>query len=269
MSEEKESPVAYEALSFDGASEVRCHPSRTRVGTTRVLVLAYEGTYRNGSAGTPDAHRMVADAKRALVLWNVDALVFDLRALDYRWGDNVLALFEVEEDAAYSPLPRVIVVSERSHAGIESLFGGRGTLYGDLGVAVREVARLAVEQSALEEANEDTLKMYILVRDDVPLGFAITAAAHASLAAYDRFQSTWEMRAWMCGVFRKVVCRVTAEEFERAKAVPDHVVLTESAWKNDVGNEGPRGGQAARETAIAFKPRVEWPKSFRHFSLYT
>jgi peptidyl-tRNA hydrolase len=28
------------------------------------------------------------------------------------------------------------------------------------------------------------MKMYILVRDDVPLGFAIVAVAHASLAAY-------------------------------------------------------------------------------------
>jgi peptidyl-tRNA hydrolase len=99
------------------------------------------------------------------------------------------------------------------------------------------------------------MKMYILVRDDVPLGFAIVAVAHASLAGYLAFQDTPDVREWLAGPFFKAVCKVGAKEFENAKAVEDHVVITESAL----------GG---REVAIVFKPREEWPKMFKFLTLY-
>ncbi len=99
------------------------------------------------------------------------------------------------------------------------------------------------------------MKMYILVKDDVPLGFAMVAVAHASLAGYLRFQNTPEVKAWLAGPFFKAVCRVNAKEFENAKLVEDHVVLTESALDH-------------REVAIVFKPREEWPKMFRFLKLY-
>jgi hypothetical protein len=99
------------------------------------------------------------------------------------------------------------------------------------------------------------LRTYILIRESVPTGFAVLAAAHASLAAYLKFKDTPEVADWLAGPFYKAVCRVTDEEFERAKETPDHVVLTESAL----------GGQ---EVAIAFKPRVEYPKAFRFLKLY-
>lgn len=99
------------------------------------------------------------------------------------------------------------------------------------------------------------LRMYILIREAVPAGFAVLAAAHASLAAYLRFRDTPEVAEWLAGPFYKAVCRVTDDEFERAKEAPDHVVITESAL----------GGQ---EVAIAFKPRAEYPKPFRFLKLY-
>ncbi len=97
--------------------------------------------------------------------------------------------------------------------------------------------------------------MYILVRDDVPLGFAMVAVAHASLAGYLRFKDTPEVAEWLAGPFRKAVCKVSPQEFENAKAVPDHVVLTESGL----------GGQ---EVAIVFRPRHDWPKIFKFLKLY-
>lgn len=99
------------------------------------------------------------------------------------------------------------------------------------------------------------MKMYILVADDVPLGFAMVAVAHASLAAYLKFQDTPEVKEWLSGPFFKAVCKVNAREFELAKAVADHVVLTESALEG-------------REVALAFKPREEWPKLFKFLKLY-
>ena len=99
------------------------------------------------------------------------------------------------------------------------------------------------------------MKMYILIKETVPLGFAVLAASHASLAAYLKFKNSSEVTAWLSGPFYKVVCKVTDEEFEKAKTIEDHVVLTESGL----------GGQ---EVAIAFKPREEWHKSFKFLRLY-
>ena len=97
--------------------------------------------------------------------------------------------------------------------------------------------------------------MYILIKESVPLGFAVLAAAHASLAAYLKFRESAEIAQWLSGPFYKVVCRVTDVEFEKAKTIEDHVILTESGL----------GGQ---EVAIAFKPREEWPRAFKFLRLY-
>ena len=97
--------------------------------------------------------------------------------------------------------------------------------------------------------------MYILIKETVPLGFAVLASAHASLAAYLKFQESPDVTAWLSGPFYKVICKVTDYEFERGKAVEDHVILTESSLDG-------------QEVAIAFRPREEWPKMFKYLRLY-
>jgi len=99
------------------------------------------------------------------------------------------------------------------------------------------------------------MKMYILIKESVPTGFAVLAAAHASLACYLKFKDAPETNRWLSGPFYKAVCRVNDQEFEQAKEVGDHVLLTESALEG-------------REVAIAFRPREEWPKSFKFYRLY-
>lgn len=102
---------------------------------------------------------------------------------------------------------------------------------------------------------ENKCVMYILIKESVPLGLAMTAAAHASLAVYLKFKDTDEVIEWLSKVFYKRLCVVNDKEFENAKATEDHVILTESALDN-------------QEVAIAFKPRKEWPKMFKFFRLY-
>ena len=99
------------------------------------------------------------------------------------------------------------------------------------------------------------MKMYILVRESVPTGFALVAVAHASLAAYLKFKDTPEIEEWLSGPFFKTICCVNDAEFETAKSFDNNVVITESALDG-------------QEVAIAFKPRAEWPKPFRFYSLY-
>jgi hypothetical protein len=97
--------------------------------------------------------------------------------------------------------------------------------------------------------------MYVLVLADVPIGFALVAAAHGALAAYLRFASHPDTQAWLEGPFRKVICKVDAAAFAAAKDLEDHVVITESALDG-------------REVALAFRPRAEWPKRFRFLPKY-
>ena len=99
------------------------------------------------------------------------------------------------------------------------------------------------------------MKMYILVKKDISVGHAIVAVAHASLACYLKFKDSEEVKQWLFGPFYKTVCVVSEEEFKQSKEAPDHVVISESAL-------------AGLEVAIAFKPREEYPKSFKFFPLY-
>ncbi|RDH45127.1 hypothetical protein [Zooshikella ganghwensis] len=99
------------------------------------------------------------------------------------------------------------------------------------------------------------MKMYILVKDTIPEGVAILAAAHASLAAYLKFEDTPEIKAWLSGPFYKVICKVNEKEFENAKQFEDSILLTESSLDN-------------QEVALAFKPREAWPKPFKFYRLY-
>jgi peptidyl-tRNA hydrolase len=99
------------------------------------------------------------------------------------------------------------------------------------------------------------MKMYIAVRESVPVGFALVATAHASLATYLKFKDAPEVQEWIAGPFYKVVCKVSDAEFEKAKEVADSVVITESAL-----------GDA--EVALGFMPRQKWPTWFRFLKLY-
>jgi hypothetical protein len=45
------------------------------------------------------------------------------------------------------------------------------------------------------------MKMYILIKESIPEGFAILAAAHVSLAAYLKFKDSLEINEWLSGPF--------------------------------------------------------------------
>lgn len=112
-----------------------------------------------------------------------------------------------------------------------------------------------VKQDKLMIAQPNKLKMYILVRETIPLGLAMAAVAHAAIACWDEYVMETEMESWFEHSFRKVICKVNDREFEKAKALDRNVVMTESALDN-------------QETAIALCPREEWPKFMKFLRLY-
>jgi peptidyl-tRNA hydrolase len=113
--------------------------------------------------------------------------------------------------------------------------------------------------------NNSSSKMYILVRNSISLGHAITAVAHASLSGF----LTWEyadagdeyvpVRSWVSDSFKKVVCGTNDEDFEAAKTYGvvgvDYRVITESRLGHD-------------QVAMVWRPRTEWPDFFRSLPLY-
>jgi hypothetical protein len=112
-----ESPVKY---SFSMRTE-----SNKYEPYSRVVAAHFAGEYRDGSGGKPDAGVIVGITAAASIVWDADAIILDLRELDYRWGD--------EMDLVCSPpegnpnLVFAIVGSERCLPAISTLFYGVGT----------------------------------------------------------------------------------------------------------------------------------------------
>lgn len=99
------------------------------------------------------------------------------------------------------------------------------------------------------------MKMYILIQNTVPDKLAPVIAAHASLACFRKFEQDADMQQWINGIFKKVVCKVSAAEFSLAQQTEKHILLTESALDH-------------QEVALAFCPRAEYPKAFNYFSMW-
>ena len=125
-------------------------------------------------------------------------------------------------------------------------------------------------------------KMYLLVKSSVDSGHSILSVGHGALGGYLTFienerlkdfspgelcpecgkpwdQLMTQTDRWVKESFRKCVCAVTDEEFEKAKtfgvAGVDFRVMTES-------------GLGGIEVAIVFAPKVEWPPFFKSLSLW-
>ncbi|WP_228462865.1 aminoacyl-tRNA hydrolase [Chryseobacterium caseinilyticum] len=98
--------------------------------------------------------------------------------------------------------------------------------------------------------------MYILIKDNVPDKLVPVITAHASLSCYLKFETDENMRKWISGIFKKVVCVVNEAEFENFKNEENHIVLTESSLDH-------------REVCIAFCPREEYPKKFKFLKMWT
>lgn len=105
-------------------------------------------------------------------------------------------------------------------------------------------------------------RMYILVKETVPLGHQVNGVAHAAYACAKQFGNDTRCIEWERTSFRKITLSVSEETFEFAKSLSDRVVMTESSLKDDNGNP--------IETVICFCPRLkeDYPKKFRYLKLF-
>ena len=102
------------------------------------------------------------------------------------------------------------------------------------------------------------LKLYVLVREAVPLGLAMAAVGHAVGSACLKWIGEPYFDLWRQWSFKKVICKVTDKEFEQAKEAVgpvSRIVMTESMM-ND------------KETAMVVMPHEDMPKMLKYLRLY-
>jgi peptidyl-tRNA hydrolase len=77
------------------------------------------------------------------------------------------------------------------------------------------------------------LKMFIVLRWDLPAGAAVVAAAHASLGTYLTFIDNPLMQEWQKTSFIKRLCKAKDfAHFQHLKTLGKHRVFTESTLGN-------------------------------------
>lgn len=104
--------------------------------------------------------------------------------------------------------------------------------------------------------SDQKLKMYILIKESIPVGLGVNCVGHVSLATYLKFKDDAVTDEWVKSKhFRKVTCVVSDEQFEKAKLYEDNIIVSENALDG-------------AEAGIGFKPRYEWPKFFGSLRLF-
>ena len=102
--------AAQPATSYSGVPDAirysfwtKEHPGKSYA--KHVLVICFEGTYHDGSSGNPDASFMLSMGNAGVQAFNPDAIILDLSALKYEWGDEMDCVFGIGGDrkVAYGP----------------------------------------------------------------------------------------------------------------------------------------------------------------------
>lgn len=68
-----------------------------------ILVIHYQGVYRDGSRGNGDATYMAAMAKAGISAFEPWGVIHDLSDLVYQWGDMLEAVFSVGPEVKEGP----------------------------------------------------------------------------------------------------------------------------------------------------------------------
>jgi hypothetical protein len=89
-----------------------------------IVAVAFAGEYPPGSAGNVCAAEMVSNLRSVLATTNAAAVLFDLRRLEYTWGDAIggLAATLLKERTARIR-PSAIVAGGRTARSLEPLLG--------------------------------------------------------------------------------------------------------------------------------------------------
>lgn len=120
--------MPFREVTFQDASPIKfsfSYRDRQRnVAYSNVLVASFDGEYRSGSAGAPDARLIHGITQAAVTIWTPAGLVLDLRKLHYEWGDEMDMLLGPPDGLE---IPTTVVGSELCLPAIATLMFGMNT----------------------------------------------------------------------------------------------------------------------------------------------
>jgi hypothetical protein len=120
--------MSFHDVTFSDASPINfsfSYKERERgVAYSNVLVASFDGEYRPGSAGAPDAMLIRGITQAAVTVWSPAGLVLDLRKLHYEWGDEMDMLLGPPDGLE---IPTAVVGSELCLPAIATLMFGVNT----------------------------------------------------------------------------------------------------------------------------------------------
>lgn len=133
----RQMPMSLTPIDLDAESPLLCRyavPEGDDPVSPMVLVIAFEGEYRSGSLGNPDARYMTGCVMRALASLSPCGLVLDFSKLTYRWGNALLGVIQAinhymddpDDDRPGQevvPFPVLIVTGDESRDALLSLYG--------------------------------------------------------------------------------------------------------------------------------------------------
>lgn len=121
--------MEFKEVDFKDVSAIRpsfkLHSGDRTAIYSRVLIARFEGEYRIGSRGAPDAHFIYGQTQAAVIMWNPDALLFDFSDLDYRWGDEMDMLLGSPD---CGDLPTAVLGGSKCLPAIATLLFGEKTV---------------------------------------------------------------------------------------------------------------------------------------------
>mgnify|MGYP000043868642 CR=1 FL=1 len=134
--------TSLQPTSLDDLSEIKATFAISKAGTPKAVVLAcFEGAYRHGSAGNPDAAFIGAMCSAAITAWEPHTLIVDLSNLEYVWGNRLEEVFGLSPADQDDEFQLLVVCSARNKEAIRTLINGANTdrSLNDLGWAFESV----------------------------------------------------------------------------------------------------------------------------------
>lgn len=112
----------------------------------------------------------------------------------------------------------------------------------------------------------ESYRMYILVKDTVPDNYVPLMVGHAVTnlvfrLAFSNYDNNFIFGKWFYyHNMKKVICRVSGEEFQKAiTEADDYIIQSETSGLDP---------EHLTDCVAAFVPRREYPKSFKYFKLW-
>src|ERR1051326_8385333 len=138
--------MSFREVTFQDASPIKfsfSYKGRERgVAYSNVLVASFDGEYRSGSAGAPDAMLIRGVTQAAVTVWSPAGLVLDLSKLHYAWGDEMDMLLGPPDGLE---IPTAVVGSDICLPAIATLMFGMDT------------TKKATEQEGIFESLDEAL----------------------------------------------------------------------------------------------------------------